>query len=299
VTSPYREEKPLTEIIPPDRRRLKAAGLVVLSMIAGALLLHLARELIQAWELASTPTFDRPPTPTVARRGVTLRGPNGTQVVPPPGTKSVVHVWLQGCADCMPAFEAMRELSHTGGLGVTVPVINVSYGDASPLWAGSYGVLENLVHDQAGTAIVRPNGIGTFTTLVFDENGRVIHRDRPDRVGYRERIRAAVGPGHATLEPTPEPPPRPGDPIDTAIERVVAKHRTALHRQCFERMGRATDVKLKAHVTLGAAGEILALFTTGDHPEVNKCVENEVRLWKFPPVPGNTYVEIPFEFHRQ
>ena len=34
--TPYRDGKPLAAIIPPDRRRLKAAALVVSSMVAGA-----------------------------------------------------------------------------------------------------------------------------------------------------------------------------------------------------------------------------------------------------------------------
>lgn len=47
-----------------------------------------------------------------------------------------------------------------------------------------------------GKSIVRPLGIGTFTTLVVDPNGAIIHRDRPDRPGCAERIRNAVLTGH-------------------------------------------------------------------------------------------------------
>ena len=42
MDGPYREPKPLSEVIPSDRRRVRAAALVLVSMIAGAALLQLA-----------------------------------------------------------------------------------------------------------------------------------------------------------------------------------------------------------------------------------------------------------------
>ena len=43
MDSPYREAKPLSEIIPPDRRRERVALLVITSMVAGAALWELTR----------------------------------------------------------------------------------------------------------------------------------------------------------------------------------------------------------------------------------------------------------------
>ena len=53
----------------------------------------------------------------------------------PPPQRSVVNVWLQGCSDCMPAFDAMAELQSEGGLNVGGPIINVAYGEADHEWA--------------------------------------------------------------------------------------------------------------------------------------------------------------------
>jgi hypothetical protein len=47
VQGPYREGKPLADLIPPDRRREKAVGLVVVSMVIGAVLFHFGRSLFE------------------------------------------------------------------------------------------------------------------------------------------------------------------------------------------------------------------------------------------------------------
>ncbi len=67
----------------------------------------------------------------------------------------------------------------------------MAYGSASEDWARSYGVEERPVFDS-GSVLVQPLGIGTFTTLVIDAEGRVVHRDYPRNRGYAERVRAAL-----------------------------------------------------------------------------------------------------------
>lgn len=214
--APYRVGQPLADIIPPDRRRVRAAALVVSSMVAGITLWVLG-----GWAL-ETLTRNMHPPPTrpglvgyVARRVAhsVLTRPGGPPLELPPRSRSVVNVWLQGCADCMPAFEAMAQLQLHGGLGSDIPVVNVAYGEADETWATRYGVSTNLVFDGAGANVVRPLGIGTFTTLIVDPDGRIIHRDRPDRPGYAERVRSIFREGYPT-PPLPEvesvgPPARP------------------------------------------------------------------------------------------
>lgn len=55
----YRKERPLAEIIPPDRRRFQAAALVVLGMIAGAALLAFVQDLTKP----EKPVAIAPPRP--------------------------------------------------------------------------------------------------------------------------------------------------------------------------------------------------------------------------------------------
>lgn len=77
VEGPYREPKPLAELIAPDRRRQKTAVLVVASMIAGVLLFQTGRFILE----------DRrdDPVPPPPAQTVTPSPPTSTPPVPTPG----------------------------------------------------------------------------------------------------------------------------------------------------------------------------------------------------------------------
>lgn len=325
--SPYRAEKPLTELIPPDRRREKTVAIIVASMIAGVAVWTLGGwgiEAIRARDPARPPP---PPTFVSGRITPTLLGGPGGPTHVPLQQMHVVHVWLQGCQDCMPAFEAMRELSNQGGLGLHVPVLNVAYGEADQTWAHRYGVGGDLLFDTTGAAFVKPLGIGTFTTIVVDPNGNVIHRDRPDRPGYRDRIRAAVGETEpdTTNDPlaAPPEPPKP-DPAfgAAAVERVLAAHSAGVRRTCWERHEASGASHPKGPVAVGGPPSLAVNVTVRISPDgrvesasssargstvvpskeeiaVGDCVERQVRSWRFPPPGEVTTVNIPFRFFRE
>lgn len=320
--SPYRAEKPLAEIIPPDRRRERTIAIIVASMIAGVAMWTLGGWAVEAIR-ARDPAHPPPPPSFVSGRITpsVLGGPGGPTRVPLP-QMHVVHVWLQGCQDCMPAFEAMRELSDHGGLGLHVPVMNVAYGEADQTWAHRYGVGGDLLFDTTGAVFVKPLGIGTFTTIVVDPNGNVIHRDRPDRPGYRDRIRAAVG--EAEPDTTNDPLLAPEAPkVDpgfgaAAVERVVAAHRVGVSRTCWERREgtdkpnrhHAGTLPLAVNVTVRIApdGSVESTSSSAQGPTtppsqeeiaVGTCVERQVRSWRFPPPGSVTTVNIPFRFFRE
>ncbi len=302
--TPYRAGKALAEIIPPDRRRLKAALLVATSMIAGVALWEVGGIVL---ELARGER-ELPPRTTqiepfaVGRIGPSrLSGPGVTIAMPPP-QRSVVNVWLQGCSDCMPAFEAMAKLQREGGLGISAPVINVAYGEADLAWAQRYGVASSLVFDPGGANVVRPLGIGTFTTLVVEPDGRIVHRDRPDRPGYASRVRAALGTTQAPTYPLgpAESELPPSGPLDQqGVERVIAAHRAGI---CWERRngdeGRAS-ANITVSVTIAPNGSVSAASATGDDPVVASCIEAQMRTWTFPAGVTTTNVNIPFKFVRQ
>jgi hypothetical protein len=119
---------------------------------------------------------------------LTLEGPEGT-VTLPGKRRTVVNVWLQGCGDCMPAFEAWKRLRPELP---EVPIVNVAYGSAEPTWARTWSVDESLVFD-GGSALVRPLGISSFTTFVLDEEGLVLFRGRPGADGYLDGVLGALG----------------------------------------------------------------------------------------------------------
>jgi hypothetical protein len=151
-------------------------------LVAGVFLHHSFGHLLVNHEEETGPIFKPTPsgiTPTI------LRGPDAKAILPQP---AIVNVWLEGCADCMGAFSAWQK-GRDGYLREwPLPVINVAYGKASMDFALQYKVDDQLVFDPTGSVVVQPLGIGTFTTLVFDEKGNLLHRDRPDRSGYADRV---------------------------------------------------------------------------------------------------------------
>jgi hypothetical protein len=135
-----------------------------------------------------------PPSPLVGKQFPKGKlGNAATSVELPTGKAFVAHVWLQGCADCMPAFRAHRKWSLDGRLRpLDGHVVNVAYGSADPAWATRFGLDQTLVMDEGGHAVVKPLGISTFTSLVVDAEGRIVHADRPDCEGYPDRMVAAL-----------------------------------------------------------------------------------------------------------
>lgn len=307
--TPYRDGKPLAAIIPPDRRRLKAAALVVSSMVAGAAIWAFGSsifEIIQGERVAQrVPTLA--PTEVAGRIGpAVLNGPNNT-VTLPPKTRAVVNVWLQGCGDCMPAFDAMSTLKQEGGLGTDAVIINVAYGEADLTWAQRYGVADNLVFDPGGVNVVKPLGIGTFTTLVVEPDGSIIHRDRPDRRGFAARMRVALG--GKNLEPS-YPGPN-GVPLSAgqeplgqeAVQRVLRSHTEEIRRACWQGRADGDETRSSANIVVNLAvatdGTVSAASSVGDAPLIGKCIEAQTRTWRFPSPGSTTTLSIPFKFVRE
>jgi hypothetical protein len=130
---------------------------------------------------------------------LTLPSPTGEQVTL--SGPAVVNVWLQGCADCMPAFEANKQLMQAGGYGSDVVLYNVAYGRADTSWATNYLVDTQLVFD-GGAAVVQPLGIGTFTTLVVDAAGGVTVIGSPVATDHKQRVLAALAAARPARTPT-------------------------------------------------------------------------------------------------
>ncbi len=187
MTSPYRHGD-VDSFIERDRRLQRAIMFLVIGAVCGAGTYASVTALLA--RRAAIASASASPTPGARQRlgPIALNGPDGRSTL---GTHAaVVHVWLQACADCMPAFEAMRGIEERGGLGVDVPIYNVSYGEADPAWAAAWRVRRNLLHDPGGSSLVHPLGITTFTTLVLDARGDVIARLHPTEKDYLERVRA-------------------------------------------------------------------------------------------------------------
>lgn len=102
----------------------------------------------------------------------------------------LINVWLQGCPDCMPAFDAWREMRSRNAFG-NVDVVNVAYGSATADFAKRYDVDDHLMFDADGSKVVHPLGISTFTTLIFDAHGQLAFTGRPDSPDFETHVNAA------------------------------------------------------------------------------------------------------------
>jgi thiol-disulfide isomerase/thioredoxin len=289
---PYRDGKPIADLIPPDRRRAKVAVIVVASMFAGAYLYALASRGVEV--VTSPPPPPAPPPSSTHIAPVVLTGPDGS-VSLPSGKVTIVHVWLEGCADCMPAFRAMRDLQDKGGFGLDAAEVNVSFGKADPAWASRFGVRTNLVHDLGGQSVVRPLGISTFTTLVVDPGGAIAHKDRPDEEGYLDRVRTAV----KTLQAS-QGGAGPSLTLSAqAIEDVTRARTAALRRFCWEQSGKGDTADVSVKVSIRPDGRVGNIDAQGSDPEVTRCVSRAVETWRFPASRAGATATIPLHFVRQ
>lgn len=174
-------------------RGYRFLGLIVAAVACGALGTIAVQRVQQAQRDRLFVVVDHVPSAVAAGARqlpwpLSLPAPTGEQITLT--GPAVVNVWLQGCADCMPAFEANKQLMQAGGYGSDVPLYNVAYGRADVSWAASYLVDTQLVFD-GGAAVVQPLGIGTFTTLVVDGGGRVTVIGSPVATDHKQRVLAA------------------------------------------------------------------------------------------------------------
>ena len=81
------------------------------------------------------------------------------------------------------------------------------------------------------------------------------------------------------------------------VKRVVGRYQNAVKRTCWDRISTQTSsVNVVVHVNVGGTGQVSSASATGNDPVVAHCLEEEVRLWRFP---GGGVAEIPFHFIRQ
>ena len=97
------------------------------------------------------------------------------------------------------------------------------------------------------------------------------------------------------------PGPGSGGGLDSAsVERVVASHRAGVKRTCWERGG--AEQKAFVNVTISATvapdGSVSGTSSSGDDPVVAKCIESQVRSWRFNAPGSTTTVNLPFKFVR-
>ena len=96
--------------------------------------------------------------------------------------------------------------------------------------------------------------------------------------------------------------PAGGGGLDqTSVERVVAAHRNGVKRTCWERAidQKASFVNVSVTADVAPDGNVATTSSSGDHPVIAKCVESQVKTWRFPAAGATTTLNLPFKFVRQ
>lgn len=82
--------------------------------------------------------------------------------------------------------------------------------------------------------------------------------------------------------------------------QVIGQHQVAVRRTCWDRnQNTKPTVSISVSMTIGNDGSAQGVAASGDDPAVAKCIENDVRTWRFQPMGCSQKVSIPFKFVRQ
>jgi predicted Zn finger-like uncharacterized protein len=104
-----------------------------------------------------------------------------------------------------------------------------------------------------------------------------------------------------TEEPGADTPKATGGQLtESQVQQVLALHRTAIGRICWERNPtNKSAVNVNVGLTVAGDGSAQNVVATGDDASVAKCIENDVRGWHFPATGSSQKIAIPFKFVRQ
>jgi predicted Zn finger-like uncharacterized protein len=84
------------------------------------------------------------------------------------------------------------------------------------------------------------------------------------------------------------------------VQQVIGLHQLAIRRACWERNPTAKPtVNVSVALTVGPDGSAQNVSTSGDEASVAKCIENDVRGWRFPAMGCSQKTGFSFKFVRQ
>lgn len=109
----------------------------------------------------------------------------------------------------------------------------------------------------------------------------------------------------APVRPPTAPPPKPSPPIPSgrplsaeSIRVTIELYEATTKYACWDApaVQNVAEVDASVFVVVGKNGEVTSADASGNHPWVVRCLESELRGWRFDG-PGKT--EIPFHFVRR
>jgi hypothetical protein len=84
------------------------------------------------------------------------------------------------------------------------------------------------------------------------------------------------------------------------VTQVIGLHQPGIRRACWERNPTTKPtVNVSVSLTIGPDGSPQAVSANADESSVAKCVENDVRSWRFPAMGCSQQTSFSFHFVRQ
>jgi hypothetical protein len=104
-----------------------------------------------------------------------------------------------------------------------------------------------------------------------------------------------------TEDPGSEGPKAPGQCFSEGqVQQVIGMHQLAIRRSCWERNPTSKPtVNVSVALTIGPDGAAQSVSASGDEASVAKCIENDVRGWRFPAMGCSQKTSFSFKFVRQ
>ena len=109
---------------------------------------------------------------------------------------------------------------------------------------------------------------------------------------------AGLDAGSADAPPTSAPDAGPA--FDFAlVEQIVKQHKDAVRVACWDR-SKATEKAYVGTMSLrvGPTGNVVTAEVEGTDQPASRCIEKQVKTWKFPPPSGTATIKVPIRLRR-
>jgi len=102
-------------------------------------------------------------------------------------------------------------------------------------------------------------------------------------------------------DPGSEGPKAPGQCLSQGqVKQVIDLHQVGVRRACWERNPTTRPtVNVGVSLTIGGDGSAQGVTATSDEPSVAKCIESDVRGWRFPALGCSQQTAFSFKFVKQ
>ncbi|MDP9033918.1 MAG: GYF domain-containing protein, partial [Myxococcota bacterium] len=187
---------------------------------------------------------------------------------------------------------------------VAAPPVQIP--SAAPTAAPSQGALR-AVEPTEQPAIAPPSGppIGQKGAAASKGGAAAAASNTSPNPGGRSLDLHALTQNGPTVAPTDDPagegPKAAGQCFSEGqVQQVIGMHQTAIRRACWERNPTTKlTVNVTVGLTIGTDGSAQSVAANGDETSVAKCIENDVRLWRFPQMGCTQKTSFSLKFVRQ